>query len=368
MKFITNKRIITISIILIVAIGFSIFLNSCFNKEDVVKQIILDSWYKKPIKEVDIITTPEMKNYFLTFINENAIRENGAAGENYPNFKLISSQRSCLDIIQKGIAIQDESLIDLGAKMIEYGFSNMNTDGSFSNEGGTTIKTVGANAFFLQAVGHSYLILEKSKYKKYLFRLNELKPKIQLALSFLENNKDELYRQDSHAANRLAFDAGAFKLNGILLKDYHLQFIGNEFINKYMETQGEDGVFFENGGYDSSYQMVGIRVAFPLFLYSPSWVTDKSLESLISALKKGIEWEKTRILENGKLNFEGNSRVNPEECALIKPINQCKPGSYKSVVKSFYYDSYINLDSESKNYGDLVLDHFQKNELDNNGD
>ena len=83
--------------------------------------------------EIGLIRTSEFKQLLDEIINSKEINENGAAGRNLDGFLAVAFQRVATRMIMKGIADDNEELIEKGIKAIEYGFEYQNDDGSFQD-------------------------------------------------------------------------------------------------------------------------------------------------------------------------------------------------------------------------------------------
>jgi len=308
--------------------------------------------------EIDIIRTTEFRGFLDLTVSPRFIDDSGAATRNIAGFKELSAQRVAPKMIARGIADGNVNLIDRGVKGIEYGFAQQNPDGSFRNGMGVAVDdpdALEANTFFLQAVGHGYLLLAQSEYKgQFLPRLDALKPKINKALEWLLPRKDTLWAKAKSAPNRLVFDALAFELNGIVLNNKSYQETGDWFVREYLKSQRPDGVFVEHGGHDSSYQAAGMLKVQIYALYCD----DLALRDQINAaVHKGIAWEKTRILDTGEVSITGNTRTgNRQE----KFAGEYKVVSYPEVVECLLYYAKLNGDSRSEALARKVTDYARK--------
>lgn len=306
--------------------------------------------------EVGIIKTDVFKQFLYLSVSPHVIDDNGAAGRNLEGFLEVSTQRVAAKMIMRGIAHDDEGFVEKGMKAIEYGFAHQNEDGSFQYD--PRVKELGANdadlleagAFFMQAVGHSYLLLNQSRFsEKYRERLSSLEPNIRSALSWLGNNRQTLLDKARHAPNRLVFDGLAFKLNGIILGDEDYQSIGDEFIRENLNTQRDDGVFVEHGGHDSSYQAVSLFKLQIYWMYSDE---GELRDRIASSVEKGMLWEKARIKDTGEVDVTGNTRTgNCQETFLGK----CKDVSYPEVIMGFLYYAGISGEKEFEALAEKVM-------------
>ena len=279
-----------------------------------------------------------------------SVSESGAVGRNIKRFSDVAAQRDVIWLLQRGLANHDAALIEKSVKAMEYGFRFITDKGYFRNGlGENPRKAITADAFFLQAFGHVYLLLQQDKAgKPYLPRLRKLEPDLRRALDWLRDNRDELFRQDRNAPNRLAFDGLAFLLNGILLNDPALKEIAYEFLEADLQMQRLDGVFVEHGGHDSSYQAVNALVLQVASFY----IDDAQVKQrVLKAVEKGMEWEESRFLDNGEINVEGNTRTGLGQEMLFGTIIDV---NYPEVATAFYYWSQLGGSSKSRSYATAI--------------
>jgi hypothetical protein len=103
---------------------------------------------------------------------------------------------------------------------------------------------------------------------------------------------------------------------------------------------GKNGVNPEKGGYDSSYQMVGV-------VYAQRWVTYFPNDSLTPKVKvmidRALSWQKTRILPTGKISTNGNTRTAGQERGRSGKV---KKVAYNSAIRGFAYWTSVTGDKE----------------------
>ena len=305
------------------------------------------------LSEISLMASPTMKEFLDLAVPLNLIRETGAAGRNRNGFLEISAQRAGTKMILRGLADRDEQLIERGVRAIEYGFRRQHPDGSFANGLGlpeTNPDALEADAFFLQAVGHAYLILRQSSYaERFLPRFDHLKPRIAKALQWLETYQEVLERKAERAPNRLMFDALAFSLNGRVINREQYRHLGDRWVMKTLRKQRADGVFPEHEGGDSGYQAVTLLLLQIYALYASS----PDLRNRIAvAVQKGITWEKTRIRPDGKVDTAGNTRTG--RCRETF-FGRCKEVNYPEVILCFLYHARLFGDPESAILAQKIL-------------
>ncbi len=259
--------------------------------------------------------------------------DDGAVGRNRKRFSDVAAQRDVIWLLLKAVAERDASALDKVVRAMEYAFRFQAADGHFENSlGYDPLRAMTADAFFLQAFGHVYLLLEQEPLAAaYLPRLQRLRARQRKAIDWLRNHRDVLLRQDARAPNRLAFDGLAFLANGKILRDPELKKIGAEFIRANLRNQRSDGVFIEHGGADSSYQAVNALVLEAAWFY----LEDVPLKQQVSeAIQKGLAWEETHIEDSGRIMVNGNTRTGLGQEKLFGKV---KDVNYPEVALSLFY-------------------------------
>lgn len=242
----------------------------------------------------------------------------------------IEGQRNGEELIIGGLVKNDPQAIQAGFKMFDWGFAHQANDGSFFLTGDRFHST----SFFVEAVAHALLVIQQSPHsKQYAYQVAKYKPLVHRAARWmiLPNIWEKGIKQNSHYTHRRYLVATALGLTGKLTNDQELINYARNSIQDGLSLQRSDGVNPEKGGYDSSYQMVGV-------LYAQRWVTYFPEDSLTPKVKMMIEksllWEQTRILPSGKIINEGNTRTAGQEIARsgkVKSIDQ------RSVIRAFAY-------------------------------
>ncbi len=122
-----------------------------------------------------------------------------------------------------------------------------------------------------------------------------------------------------------------------------------------MNTQQDNGVFLEHGGYDSSYQAVNIL---NLMLAYMNIGDSPSLKNkLYTAVQKGVEWELSKIKSDGEVSVEGNTRTGKKQEKLF---GKYKEVNYAEVALALYYWGGISGDVQSIIKADRVVAYLEK--------
>jgi biotin operon repressor len=126
------------------------------------------------------------------------------------------------------------------------------------------------------------------------------------AISWLARNSDPLLAVDRAAPNRLLYDALAFQSCGALVGDAHGMAQSRTFVAAALAQLRDDGVFVEQGGHDTSYQAVSVRLALDVLL---SGYTGEDAAALQGAWLNGARWLSGRIMADGRIDSSGNTRT-----------------------------------------------------------
>jgi len=245
----------------------------------------------------------------------------GSLGRNREKYFHVRFQMGLHHLADYGISAKNPEAIDNFVKSVEYSFRHQQKSGDFTlvipeSIPGKPVPTTGdlasGVAFFASSLGSGWLAIESSDWvrtsdacKRSRDKLETLKPQLGLTLRYLLAHREILARVDSHAPNRLLLDALAFDTLGKLLDDAAAAEAASSFVSSAAKQTHEQGYFIEGGGFDSSYNGVAAAVAFRLVL---AGYDNNDLANLV---RRAIQWRKTRILPDGKISTDGNSRVNP---------------------------------------------------------
>jgi Ca2+-binding RTX toxin-like protein len=238
-------------------------------------------------------------------------------------------QRGVWEYTQEAVFSKNAAKVDLALKGLEFAFNKQLSNGNFSfvpvpDIAESSQQDVGLNgqsdlratAFFMAALGTSLTTYQESQWfqtdsqnQSFRDRLTLLTPKIKKTLDFLslDNNVSRL-QKDVGDTNRIWYWGLAYYGAGKFLNDTKAQQIGLNFAQKALsQFDPVTGIFWENGGSDSSYQAVNMVVASRF-----SFLLDKNdpLRTKIQqAVVKAAAWEQSKILSTGEVSTNGNSRI-----------------------------------------------------------
>jgi hypothetical protein len=348
--------------------------SSCHKKADQVPAVIIDDNYQCQTNAIiQFKTQNEITALFDDVIIEklassNAPNINGAMSNNINAYFSVRFQIGISNLADYAIDVQNTTALEKVIKSIEYSFQYQLANGDFQlvippntnyptpSEG----DLASGNAFFLSSLGLALLALEESAYYNstpnisFKNRIEILRPKIQTALNYLTTKNSVLQVYDKDAPNRLFFDAVAFYSLGKWLNDTSGRVIGLNFAQLGISKKSPKGYFLENGGWDSSYEGVGLSVGFKFLSILNSNETIK--QPLWDCLSCGTNWLKSRILPSGEISTQGNTRVFPGgEQFLGTP----KTVAWKSTLLSLFTMKYLSGVDEYAVIANKVLTFYQ---------
>ena len=240
----------------------------------------------------------------------------------------IEEQRSGTDAILGGIAQQDSTAIERGLKALRWGFDQQQPDGSFD------CPDAFSTSFFVEAAAHACLLLNASQYaERYAAETNWLKPRILAAALWMLQPSVEIPGLKGNApyTHRRYLVAAALGEAGELCSNQLLIDHSKEQIREGIGLQDPSGFNPEKGGYDSNYQAVGLVFAERYY----ALVSDNQLQQpLYGMLQKGNAWLAGRVLTDGTLDTNGNTRVGSGQELSRNGVP--KKISYPLVYRAFY--------------------------------
>ncbi len=232
--------------------------------------------------------------YGFTGSNRGAATWNGAGAQ----------RGSCRGVIA-GVVTDDLALADDAWRGIDMAFAHQRADGGFDSiplyaSAGAAVETA---YFFLQELGRAILVIRQSPHEAHFrARLAVLEPKLRRACDFILAGYATIIPKVGHTVNRVIIAAKAFGTCGVVLHDAKLLAASRQLIAHALTLRDPEGVFVENGGRDSSYNVVSILFGQVLALHVP-------LPEFEAALPAAVAWQLTRILPNGEVNVSGNTRT-----------------------------------------------------------
>lgn len=244
--------------------------------------------------------------YSHEHMNPYGVGPDGAVGVNQQHERgqsdkwFIEMQRFGGDYVQAGLAgSQNPGLVDLGVRVLRWGFSKQQPDGSFAGSG----DLYHSSSLFLDAALRATLLMKESDPAKYGLIISEFTPRIVQAMNYLHQPS---VQKPGDAANepfthrRWVF-AAIYQMTAQLTGDPNWTKGAEKYVRLGLALQTPDGINPEKGGYDVSYQTLGI-------LYAEKWYVNSQNSELkaqvLQMIKRGLAWESTHVD-----TFSGNVEV-----------------------------------------------------------
>jgi len=236
----------------------------------------------------------------------------GFTGGNRANNQWVESgpQRGSARGVIAAVVADDLAAADDCWRGIEVAFAHQRADGGFdaiikpngasSREGGAAVETA---YFFLQELGRAILVIRQSPHEAHFHdRIVALEPKLRRACDFILAGYDTIIPKVGHTVNRVIIAAKAFGTCGLVVGDDRMLACSRKLIAHALTLRDAEGVFIEQGGRDSSYNVVSILMGQVLALHLP-------LPEFEAALPAAATWQITCILPNGEVDVSGNTRT-----------------------------------------------------------
>jgi len=159
-----------------------------------------------------------------------------------------------------------------------------------------------------------------------------LRERLARATQWLAGTVALLQAADRAAPNRLLFDARAFVACGHLAGSPALVALATPFITQAMASVRPDGWFDEGGGWDTSYQAVGIDIGADVHRVALATVMRTALDA---GLTRAAGWLANRVAADGRVDSGGNSRTcSGGESFLGEPKLLALPSVVSALIKS----------------------------------
>jgi hypothetical protein len=227
---------------------------------------------------------------------------------------VIEVQDHADEAIIGGLAHHRSRVWKAGLREYDWGFAHQARDGSFLG----TADSFHSTSFFVAAVAHTILVLRASHRVRasvpawVIAHVNRYLPKLHAAAAWMA--RADVWRAgmaiDAPFTHRRYLVADAVGLTGLLTHDKELMRRADQALALSLAAQRRDGVNPELGGFDSSYQAVGLMFAQRYLAWLPK---DRLAHRLLGAIRRGLAWERARVLSSGEVSASGNTRTAGQE-------------------------------------------------------
>ena len=248
------------------------------------------------------------------------IDANGLIGDNRRHGRMISPRFQLGSGAAVRVGLHQPNLI-----MVQSGFRAVEAGLAAVAENGEVVSTLPPNAprgtvlrpgdrasgaaFFLADACTGLLALaasDRASDVADLSRRTAAHAAVRRATGWLASHRSDLMSIDRRAPNRLLYDALAFHSCGALVGDGAAQVIASEFVAEALAQIRPDGVFVEQGGSDTTYQAVSVRLSLDLLL---AGYAGPDRAQLNLAWQNGANWLGSRIMADGRIDSTGNTRT-----------------------------------------------------------
>jgi hypothetical protein len=249
------------------------------------------------------------------------IDDNGAIGVNRSpdsSQMFIEEQRYSGDIVQTGLCTGDANLVNQGVKAMEWGFKQQARDGSFPRTGDPFHSV----SMFVEGTARALLSLKECGGGQYAAVVNALTPRVLAAADWLIEPEVEQKGKANNApyTHRRWILAAALGETAALTRDESLARKSEEYARDGLSMQQSDGIDPEKGGYDVSYQAVGILMAERYYVVCSDSALKAHIKKMIAL---GCDWELTMITAGGQVTTGNSTRVGNEKSrsGKVKHVN-----------------------------------------------
>lgn len=251
---------------------------------------------------------------------------NNLRGKGGGGFQLADQQLGDL-YVRAGLAYGKPRFIKRGFRAFDYAFRHQRSDGSLPEE------QAEGYAFFVEAVAHSTLLLQKSRYRsRFRGKLRAYRHKLERAarhmitpLAFVA------FKGRNPSYSHTGYSVGtALTLTGKLVGNGKFQRYGRSAIKASLDNQRRSGVNPELGGYDVRYQTVGLVYAERFQVYFPGGSLKRRVEAMT---RRGLRWMERRVDRDGYIRWRGSTRA----CRERSSDGELKTPGYPHAVRAFAY-------------------------------
>ena len=208
--------------------------------------------------------------------------EEGLVGSNRTGVFVADEQREAMDGLVAGLVLKHDDYVERCWRAVTATYDRQTPEGDFTGKGGSSHMR-----FWMAWSNHAlHLLANSPRYgSRYQGAIQALLPKVQRAMDYLTQYGPTQLSNDYKSPNRTMIIATAYELGARLLEGYSdptriqrylaeaHRWIDNEFVNEKL-FRVADGVFKENGGYDTSYQGVATRFYYYCLIQDPGCTAD----------------------------------------------------------------------------------------------
>ncbi len=237
------------------------------------------------------------------------VSESGAVGVN-ADFDdgirtdyFIEMQRYGAELVVAGLSVSDPGAVDQGIAILQWGLDQQAADGSFPLSG----DPVHSTSLFAEAVGRSIMELERFNYRPFDGYhdewIGQLSAMTHWLISVDQDSADVDLKDFGH---RYFLRAAAIKRAALLASDSVLDAEANAYMQAGLARQDDNGVFAERGGFDISYQSLGLKYAGDFYRLTDNLAIRDEIRN---AFTKSLPLFQARIDSAGNVDVSDSTRI-----------------------------------------------------------
>ena len=276
---------------------------------------------------------------------------NGAMGQNEkwergeaPQW-FIEGQRWGAEMIQAGIVLNNEPLVQQGGTVFGWGFSKQSRDGGFA-ETGDPFHSV---SLFVEGAARALLLMKESGDPKHARTVKKYAPAMHAAALWLIQPEIAARGREHDApyTHRRFILAAAMGQTAAVTDDAALAQAAAAYARDGVRLQQSNGVNPEKGGFDVNYQMVGVLMAGRYYAVCSNTELRAQVRAMI---QRAGEFEMTKMDSQGLLSTAGSTRMGhePGRSGKIKTV------AYKEVLQAFVFAAQITGDKRFRSCAERV--------------
>lgn len=314
-----------------------------------------------------LVSNPSLKKTFITCCTDivkvsRVLNSDGALGANaaWENGQVpkwyIEEQRAAYYPIWGGVINNNPLLVQEGEQALNWGLNKQAPNGNFAGTGDPFHST----SFFIESTARSLLLMRQSGRPEYNEYVSRTVPKVELAAQWLMRpdvaNKGQL--ENMPFTHRRYILAAALGETAALTRDKalkeQLSAAAKAYARDALVLQRPEGYNPERAGYDSAYNALGLSFATYYYTVCPDPVLRSQLREM---LKRGLDWELSRMNSDGSANMDGNTRVTVSSADETDRSGTRKNFGYRTVAEDFMYGYTLFTDSAYQAMGNKIAAH-----------
>lgn len=243
---------------------------------------------------------------------------NGEAGANRTAYRYIEEQAQGAAWIRNGLVQNRANMVATGWKELDYGLNRQLADGSFGSQ-----FAFHSTSFFIEGLARACLMQPSAATAA---RLNGLRRAVNWFVT--PSNWNPGISGNQQYTHRRYLVAAALYQASRVLGDTSFLNLALSQINDGLGLQRSDGVNPERGGPDVGYHMLGVLMAYRCL---PS-LSGTTLSAVKTMLTKALNWELTKIDDEGVVDSTGSTRTGVE----TDYQGRIKSVPYTTICEAFY--------------------------------